>query len=305
MRFEKSLFLGVIAPALMAGLLAGPAAFADQGVYPKTEEEKQAAYDALNWQGEPKDYSLSRSHAQIHLPNGEYLLLGNDAQRYSWLAEGIEFPDTEAVLTLDSEDAALVYIEWRDEGYVNDSDWKDVDADELLSQYTESTEQSNEARAANGIKAMHVVGWLLRPDYDATTRTVTYALELKNDQGNWANVVALRLGRSGYAEMTWVGAIETVRSGTRPALLQSTLDAFEYDEGHRYTDFQEGDKVAAFGIGGLLAAALGVKFGAKGFAAIIAFLVAGKKVIIPAVLLGGGAIAKFWRRIFNRGGAQS
>jgi uncharacterized membrane-anchored protein len=293
--------------ACLAGfLLLVNSAAADQGVYPKTDEEKRAAFEALNWLREPKGYSLDASHGQIQLPQGKILLLGADAQRYSWLISGVEFPSTEAVMSNEAGNAD-VYYEWRDAGYVSDSDWSDVDADEMLAGFKESTEASNKERAANGFKPMEVVGWLQPPTYDAATHTASYSLELKDDDSHWANVVALRLGRGGYSELTWVGAIDVMESsGGRPALLNTALDIHAFDEGHRYADYQDGDKVAAFGIAGLVATALGLKLGGKGLiAAIIAFVVAGKKIIIPAVLLGGAGLAKYWRRIFNRGGAES
>jgi len=285
-------------------LLAGPAA-ADQGPYPKTEEERQAAFDALNWLSEPKDYSLNASHAHIQLPPGKILLLGADAERYSWLISGTEFPGTEAVMSHESGESD-VYYEWRDEGYIDDSDWSDVDGDELLAQYKESTAQANEERVANGFEPMEVVGWLQPPTYDAATRTASYAIELKDTDEHWANVVALRLGRAGYAEMTWVGSIGMMQnSGGRPALLKTALDVHAFDEGHRYADFQDGDKVASYGIAGLVATALGLKFGKGLIAALIAFLVAGKKIVIPAALIGGGVIFAFVRKLFAGNRADS
>lgn len=293
MQFAKRFWTILACAALALSVVTIAPAAADQGAYPKTEAELQAAYDALQWRSEANSFALSRSHATIRLSGGKFLLLGADAQRYSWLVSGIEFPDTEAVLSGSSEESAEVYYEWRDEGYVSDSDWEDVDADALLKEYTEATEASNAERAENGFAPMHVVGWLQPPSYDAATRTVTYALELKDDESSWANAVALRLGRAGYTELTWVGSVAALRnSGNRPALMQTALDIHAFDEGYRYTDFQEGDKVAAYGIGGLLATALGLKFG-KGFiAAAIAFVIGAKKIVIPlAVVLVGVVIA--------------
>jgi uncharacterized membrane-anchored protein len=287
--------------ALACALVAAPLA-ADQGAYPKTEEEIQAAYDALQWRTGAGSYQLPGSHAVIQLRDGQALLLGADAERYSWLASGVEFPDTEAVLTYDSSDAASeVYYEWRDEGYVDDSDWSDVDGDELLAQYRDATEASNEERAANGFKPMHVVGWLEPPHYDKSSRTVTYALELKDEDSNWANAVALRLGRAGYTEFTWVGSIGSFQSaGGRPALLNEALAAHAFEEGYRYADFKEGDKVAAYGVAGLVATALGLKFGKGLIAGLIAFLIAGKKVVIPAVLVFGAGLVAVVRRFVGR-----
>ena len=283
--------------------LASAGACADQGAYPKTDGELQAAYNALQWRTKAGPYNLPASHATVQLPPGRALLLGADAERYSWLGSGIEFPRTEAVLTYDSDSApSEVYYEWRDEGYVSDSDWEDVDGDELLAQYRDSTEASNDERVKNGFLPMHVVGWLEPPRYDKATRTVTYAMELKDDESGWVNAVALRLGRAGYTEFTWVGSIDLFRNAAgRPELLDQALATHSFDDGHRYEDFKDGDKVAAYGIAGLVATALGVKFGKGLIAAAIAFLVAGKKIIIPVVAVAGVALFRFGRRLFRRG----
>lgn len=297
MRFIAGFWFAVVC------LFAAATASADQGPYPKTEEEKKAAFGALQWQGAGA-HNLPNSHAVIQLSSGQVVLLGADAQRYSWLISGIEFPATEAVLSRESGDSD-VYYEWRDEGYVSDSDWSDVDGDELLKQYRDATEASNEERVANGFKPMHVTGWLEPPHYDAATKTVTYALELADDGSSWANAVALRLGRAGYTELTWVGPIEQFKNASgRPELLDQALTSHAFEEGYRYADFKEGDKVAAYGIAGLVATALGVKFSKGIIAAVIAFVIAGKKVIIPLVVVAGVAIMKFGRRLIGRRSAS-
>lgn len=275
--------------------------------YPATEEELTAAYQSLQWRTKPGAYQLSQSHATFKLRSGYALLQEGDARRYSLLASGVEFPQTEIVLSYDSASSkADLYIEWFDEGYVSDSDWGDVDADDLLRQYKEGTESSNDERVANGMAPMEVVGWLQTPRYDAASRTVTYAIELKDKSGSWANAMALRLGRSGYAKFTWVGSIGIFqRQGNRPALLKQALSSHSFDEGYRYGDYQKGDRVAAYGIAGMLAAVLGMKFGKGLIGLLIGFLLAGKKVIIPSVLVGGGAIARFGRRLLGRTSAES
>lgn len=289
--------------ALGCVLGGGGNAAADQGQYPQTDEALDAAYDALHWQTETREYQLPRSHAVIKLPSGYAVLLGADAERYSWLNSGIEFPDTEALITYNSGNAsAEVYYEWRDEGYVADSDWEDVDPAGLLQEYRDGTEAGNKERVANGFKPMHVVGWLEQPTYNKETRTVTYAIELGDDEGTWVNAVALRLGRKGYTEFTWVGPVSAFKnSGSRPDLLNLALAKHAFEEGHRYADFTEGDKVASYGIAGLVATALGAKFGKGIIAAIIAAIIGGKKFIIPLVLVVGAAIAAFRRRLFGRG----
>ena len=297
MRFVAGVVFGVVCA------FTATAALADQGVYPKTQEEKKAAYDALHWEDGAGSYKLSTSHAVIQLQSGEGLLLGADALRYSWLASGVEFPQTEAVLSA-ADGKSLVYYEWRDEGYVTDSDWEDVDGDDLLKQYRDSAEASNEERSKNGIAPMHVVGWLEPPHYDKATRTVTYAMELSDKDSHWVNAVALRLARAGYTEFTWVGSIDGFKTTDgRPALLNEALSSHAFEDGYRYADFQKGDKVAAYGIAGLVATALGVSFSKGIMAALLGLLIAGKKltlVLIAVVASIGYRFKQLIGRFFRR-----
>ena len=261
---------------------------ADQGTYPKTDEELRAAYDALQWHNEAGAHKLSKSHATIQLQAGLLLLLGADAVRYSWLGNGVEYPATEAVLIHNSGSTNReVYYDWRGEGYVSDSDWEDMDGDALLAQFRDATEASNEDRVKNGLKSIYVVGWLAAPRYDQATRTVTYAMALKDDEGSWSNAVALRLSRAGYMEFTWVGSIDQFKeAGGQPDLLNRALATHSFDQDHRYEDFRDGDKVAAHGVAGLVAATLGIK--SKGqIAADLA------KIAIPALAVFALAVWRF------------
>ena len=286
-------FIAGLCLVALCAFLAMPAA-AGMGSYPETEEELQRAYDGLNWRAEPGSYKLSKSNAVVRLRSGKLILLGSDAQRYSWLNSGTEFPDTEAVLSYDSASArSAVYLEWRDEGYVSDSDWADVNADELLDDYRRGTEAGNRERRDNGLDAMHVVGWLEKPHYDKATHTVTYAIELKDKDGSWANAFALRLGRAGYTEFTWVGSIGLLQSaGGRPALLNEALAAHGFEEGARYADFKPGDAVAAYAIAGMVRVAIGSRFGKGGFGGVL-------KYGLALLLAFGAAVARFGRRLLG------
>jgi uncharacterized membrane-anchored protein len=239
-------------PLALAGLLfIAAGAHADQGAYPGTDAELRAAFDALNWRMEAAVYDLPLSHAQIRLPPGSTLLLGADAERYAWLASGVEYPGTEAV-TSAKAGSADIYYEWRGEGHVDDTDWSKVDSDRLLSQYNAAVDAD---RQKYGDEAAQLVRWLQRPTYDAASHTVIYAIESKQAETHWANVVALRLGRLGYAELTWAGSIASFQeSGEASQLLHTALASHDFTQGHRYSDFQDGDTEAGDGIAGLLEA---------------------------------------------------
>ena len=242
-------------------LAAAAGASADQGTYPRTEEELRAAYDALQWHNQAGPYKLPQSHATVQLQAGLLLLLGADARRYSWLGNGVDYPATEGVLIHNAGSINReVYYDWRGDGYVSDSDWTDVDGDELLARLSDATEASNVERVKRGGKPMHVVGWLEPPHYDKATRTVTYAMELRDDDGSWSNAVALRFGRAGYTELSWAGPVDRFKdAGGRPDLLSQALATHSFDPGHRYEDFLDGDKTADYGVAGAVAGALGIE----------------------------------------------
>ena len=278
--------------------LIAATALAEQAPYPKDEAALDQEYDALQWQDTVQDYPLPASHGRIHLPQGFSVLLGADAERLVFLNNGIEFPGTEAVL-YDESTKALIDFTYLEEGYVKDDDWYDVDPEDFLAQMKEGQHASNAERVANGQDAFEVIGWIEEPIYNPKTHIAHYVVEMGNEQSHWVNAVAVKLGRAGHHEVTWVGGLDTFKA-SGPRTLDLALTSHDYDEGHRYADFKEGDNVAAYGLAGLVAAVAGVKLSKGLLAAAIGFLVlAGKKLfilVVPAFFGIRAAIKRFFRR---------
>jgi uncharacterized membrane-anchored protein len=99
------------------------------------------------------------------------------------------------------------------------------------------------------------------------------------------------LGREGVLSMQAVAPMDQlaqVRTDMRPL-----LDVAEFNEGHRYAEFDsKSDRVAAYGLGALIAGGVAAKAGL--FAKLFAILLAAKKFIIIAVVALGGFIAKLF-----------
>ena len=285
---------------VLCAFAAAPSA-ADQGAYPQSEEDWDEALRALTWQHDPSGYPIENANATIYLKPGLALMVGGDARRLNWLVNGVEFPDTVAALTYATGSAkAIAYIEWHDEGYVRDNDWADLDINDLLAQYRNATERSNSGRLSNGQNALHVVGWAREPHYDKSSHTVTWAMELEGEGHSTVNAVAIRLGRDGYVTVTWAGPMGVFQSmGYPPALLNSALSSYKFDEGHSYADHESGDESAGYGLSGLVAAALDPHYGGGRFYGLLGLLFLGKKIVIPVVIFLGGAFARFRRRIFG------
>jgi uncharacterized membrane-anchored protein len=291
----------VLAAALAVSLcLAGAPALAEQAPYPKDEAALQKEYEAMNWQTGAPLYRFEDSHSEIALPGNFAILMGDEAQRYAYLSNGVEFPGTEAlVYDRTSDGDGEMAIEYVAEGFVKDNDWSDIDADDFLRQMIADQKESNKERVATGNRAFEVIGWIEKPTYDAGTHIARYILELGTPEEHWVNAVAVKLGRGGYHQFTWVGDVAEFRGGGNAAL-NTLLDKHSYDAGHRYADFKDGDKVAAYGIAGLVAAVAGVKLGKGLLAGAFAFFaIAGKKLAILVIPLAAGlwaGVKRFFRR---------
>jgi uncharacterized membrane-anchored protein len=260
-----------------------------------TESERQAESDKLDWISSAGQYDLPLSHSFVGLPDGAHLLVGDQAARYDWLWNGIESPGTEALLSVPDQGYS-VYFVFEAAGFVTEDDWDDVDADDFLTQLKADEAAENAERQKQGLEAFYINGWVERPSFDAETKTAYWAFDLYNDAGDtWINATAISLSREGYHRIIWVGAREDFQSAA--ASLAPTLAAHDYEVGHRHQDFQDGDKLAGYGIGALAAAVLGVKLG-KGMLAVIgAFLLVFLKKGWIVIAVAAAAIGRvFYRR---------
>ena len=101
------------------------------------------------------------------------------------------------------------------------------------------------------------------------------------------------LGRSGYLSLNAVAPMSelaTVESG-----MQRVLAMTEFDDGHRYADFNPStDKVAANGVAALVGGALASKAGL--FAKLLALLIAGKKFVGIALVGLFAVVGKLFGR---------
>lgn len=193
-----------------------------------------------------------------------------------------------------------VVITYDEDGYVNDEDAGSIDYAELLKDMQESTETENKERVKEGYDRVTLVGWAETPTYDSASHKLYWAKELAfGDAPNHTLNYNVRvLGRRGVLVLNAVSGMPQLAMVKHD--MQTVIGFVNFNEGHRYTDFVEGkDKVAAYGIAGIVAGTLAAKAGF--FKVIFAALLAAKKILIA------GAVALFiWlRRRFTGRGAKS
>lgn len=260
---------------------------------PAAPDPHEAAWKAAGDAMQPGPATITlRDQAQINLPEGYGFIppkegaalmsaMGNQTDG-NFL--GLIFPQSEAEW--------FVTVDFDPAGYIKDDDAKEWDADELLQNLKDGTEQANEHRKEVGIAPIEVTRWIEQPSYDAGNHRLVWSAEIKDigssgeDAG--VNYNTYVLGREGYVSLNLVTSVAEVEAH-KPAA-RELLAAVNFNDGKRYSDFNAStDKVAAYGLAALVG---GLAVKKLGLFATLGLLLAkfGKLLIVGVVALGGGVM---------------
>lgn len=198
----------------------------------------------------------------------------------------------------DTDDAWGVIITYEASGYVKDDEASKLDYGKMLTQMQEATRENNKKRATEGYPPIELVGWATPPRYDAANKKLYWAKELQfgenKDRPHTLNYDVRILGRRGVLVLRAIAGmdqLDAIRDAT-PQLLA----AVNYNEGHRYADFDsKTDKVATYGLGALILGGVAAKAGL--FKVLLGVLIAAKKFVV----IGAVAAAGFVKRLFGGG----
>ena len=264
-------------------------------------ETYQKALDSINntFTYQRGEVNLHNGLATLHVPKG-FKFLDSEQSKYV-LTDLWGNPPSETIGLLFPEDMTpmhdnftyAVEIEYSEEGYIEDEDAEDLDYDDLLEEMQGDIKASNPERSAQGYPTMELVGWASQPYYDQENKKLHWAKELKfeDTEINTLNYNIRVLGRKGYLNLNAIGDINML--STFNADRDNILHSVEFTPGNRYSDFNPDiDKVAAYGIGGLIAGKILAKAGF--FALILKFW---KFIAIGAVALFSG----FRKKLFGGG----
>lgn len=242
----------LVIPLVWIAASAIPAHAAADGRHPG-HERRVAELRALEVRPGPASVRLTRSEAVIEVRPGRGFLTGAEARRFMRLTQGIEYPETEAVVI--GGGRGFVFVERFDVGYVPVGDRAGVDPARLMAGIRAATARVNARRGA-AMGGIEVVGWAEPPRLLGPGDGVRWAIRAVEDGRTTINAVVLRLGRRGYRKLTWVGA--EAAHGTPPAaaggLLDEVAGGHRYRPGHRHADHAAGDPVAPFDLAALVAA---------------------------------------------------
>ncbi len=178
-------------------------------------------------------------------------------------------------------------IRFESEGYVKDDDADKINYNDLLKQMQESAAKASEQRVKQGYGTVALVGWATPPRYDKDAKKLFWAKELKfgEENQNTLNYNIRILGRRGYLVINAIGGMGELH--TIENVTPQILSMVEFSPGNRYGDFVAStDKVATYGIAGLVAGGIAAKLGL--FKGLWVLLLGAKKLL---VVLAVGAVA--------------
>ncbi len=185
-------------------------------------------------------------------------------------------------------------IRYEDTGHIKDDER--IDPTAILEQLKKGGELSNEERRKRGWSELRLIGWQVEPHYEADTKRLSWATLSETNGEKVVNYTTKVLSRTGVATVILV--TDPANLDQAVAELKTQLDGFSFHPDQTYAEFRNGDKIAEYGLTGLIvggAAAAAVKTGAWKW--VVGVLAAGWKIVAgAAVALLAGVKSLFKRR---------
>ncbi len=263
--------------------------------------DPQQVLDSLDFQS--GTVTVGTNLATVSLtPNFRYLA-PDDAKKFLvelWgnppeVADGALGLITPANVDPLSPDGWAIIVSYDDSGHVSDEDAAEIDYEQLLKDMQAATEENNEARKQAGYEAMHLLGWAKPPYYDSEAKKLYWAKRLKfeDSQEDTLNYDIRVLGRAGVLDLTVVAGMQQM--AMVDSRMSEVLGMVSFNVGNRYAEFNpELDKVAGYGLAGLIAGGVLAKAG------FFKFLIALWKPIAFGVVILFAGIGGLVRKLRNR-----
>lgn len=246
--------------------------------------------------------TIGNNIAQVQTPDSFSFLDAKDARFV--LKDLWGNPDDESILGMlvpknvsvaDTGSWAVVYS-YEESGHVKDDDAEGINYDDLLAEMKKQTIAASAERTKLGYKGIELVGWAKKPFYDKETHKLHWAKEIKFEktEGNTLNYNIRMLGRKGVLVMNIVSQMSSLP--VVESNINKILGSTNFTSGNTYSDFNSNtDKIAEYGIGGLIAGGVLLKTGI--LAKIGLSLLKAWKLIAVAI---AGAYASLRKKLFGK-----
>jgi uncharacterized membrane-anchored protein len=280
--------------AIGAGAAAHAQAGTSQESLSPAEREFRDKLNALHWVAGPTSVTVA-GNSSLTVPEGYVFLDAANTSKFEELNENV--PSGKEVLIAPKTLQWTAYLLFEDSGYVKDNE--KIDAPAILKALQEGTERENEERKRRGWRTIHVTGWAIAPAYNTETKRLEWATDLSADDGRGVNFFTKILGRRGVTSV--VLATSPDRTTAAVADLDKVLTGYQFNSGETYSSWRPGDKVAEYGLAGLIvggAAAAAAKTGL--FKGLFKVIIAGAAALWKLILAGVAVVVGAFRSMFKR-----
>jgi uncharacterized membrane-anchored protein len=280
----------------------GGRAIGQDGELSPAIQQLMQRYSAIEWMEGPAECQIG-GMAKIDIPEGVRFTGASGAQTLIEVYGNPPNPNyLGAIVPMDEESDWTLLFQFDSIGYVKDEDKDAIDADEILSSMKASIPMQNDERRRLGLEEMQDMSWSNPPFYDPMTNNLTWGLRLHFGQGDSINYDIRLLGRRGVMEATLLDAPETYAQSVQR--INKILEGFAFSDGNKYAEWKPGDKVAAYGLTGLVAGGAAVAAAKTGMLGkFLALIAKGGKAVFAIVIAVFVALGSLLKRIF--GGGQS
>jgi uncharacterized membrane-anchored protein len=242
------------------------------------------AFESLGWKQGPTSGDLGNI-AAISVP-ADFRFVGHGpAAKFMELLENPSDGDELGVLLHD--DSWFVVFSFAESGYVDDQD-RNLDGKQILESIRDGTARANKVRRERGWAPLEILGWQQEPFYDASTNNLTWAIRGNSEGSTSINHSVRLLGRRGVMHVDLVTSAEEL-SDALP-VFQEALNTFSFKPGQRYAEFTRGDRVAEYGLAGLIVGGTGAALVKTGLL----------QKFWKLIVIGFLAVAGFLKKLFTR-----
>lgn len=232
-----------------------------------TDEDWGKKIETLNWKNldEKEHYAfVKKANAKVLILDNEiYLDSFKDINQYSWWTFGL--PAEKNVVMLIRGTGYDVYLDYINDGYVKLDDWKSVDPKNLLFQLREVAKSNATYLKGKNLDYVNKIDWIYKPTLNEKNKSVSYSYKVDWNSGQKSmESKNLILGKKGYLESAFVVSYKKdMDLKYESDFSKDFVTGVIFEDGFRHADYKPGDKIAAVGIGSLVAGSLGVKALAK------------------------------------------
>lgn len=265
-----------------------------------TDSQSGNAYERLPWKKGPTTVEVGGIGTLI-VPVGCMYVGEEGARQFMELSHNPPSSELGVLIGNSERGTWWASFEFDEIGYVKDDEKGRLDSDAILKSIREGTESSNVERKKRGWSEMEVIGWSTPPNYNSTTHNLEWGIRgreagTSGDSSISENHAIRALGRSGVLRCAVIADPQIM-----PAALtqfSGVLEGFKFNPGKGYSEFKEGDKIAAVGLTGLIVGGAAVAVAKSGL--LTKFF---KPILIAVFAFFASvfrAIGNFFARIFGR-----